>query len=248
MSTDFTVIIPARLGSTRLPQKALADIGGKPMIVRVMEQALRSGASRVVVATDSDEIEAAVSAAGGQACMTSSEHPSGTDRINEAAAAIGLPADAVVVNVQGDEPLIPPAVIDQIATLLDTSGARMASLFEVIDDEGDDANPNIVKVVTNDSDEALYFSRARIPFDRDGDSPADVCKRHLGIYAYRVSLLNDFVGWPESPLEKLEKLEQLRAMHHGVTIQMAEAASTIPPGVDTAEDLERVRAAIREKG
>lgn len=248
MSPSFTVIIPARLASTRLPDKALADIGGKPMITRVLDQAAQSGASRVVVATDSEVIAEVVRNAGGEACLTSSEHPSGTDRLQEAASVLGLSGDDVIVNVQGDEPLIPPAVIDQVASLLMQSSARMASLYEKITEKRDADNPNVVKVVTNERDEALYFSRARIPFDRDGIAQVGVCRRHLGIYAYRASLLDDFVAWGACELESIEKLEQLRAMYHGVTIKMAEAVSMIPPGVDTVEDLERARQAFEVDG
>ncbi len=248
MNPSFTVIIPARLASTRLPDKALADIGGKPMIARVLEQASQSAATRVVVATDSEAIAEVVRTAGGEACLTSSSHPSGTDRLQEAAAMLGLSGDDVIVNVQGDEPLIPPAVIDQVASLLMQSSARMASLYEQITEKRDADNPNVVKVVTNERDEALYFSRARIPFDRDGVAQIGVCHRHLGIYAYRASLLDDFVAWGACELESIEKLEQLRAMYHGVTIKMAEAVSMIPPGVDTVEDLERARQAFEVDG
>lgn len=241
MSSSFTVIIPARLASTRLPDKPLADIAGKPMIMRVVEQASQSGAARVVVATDSERIADVVQAAGCEFVMTSPDHPSGTDRLQEAAHLLALHADDIVVNVQGDEPFIPPAVIDQVASTLRASGARMASLYEPIQSPSDAADPNIVKVVTNEADEALYFSRACIPHDRDSGAAPVTRKRHLGIYGYRVSLLNDFVGWDACELEETEKLEQLRALWYGVVIQMARANSRIPPGVDTAEDLDRAR-------
>lgn len=244
MTAGFTVIIPARLGSTRLPGKALLDIGGEPMIARVVRQATASEALRVAVATDDDGIAAAAEEAGAVACMTASSHESGTDRLQEAAHILGLGPDDVVVNVQGDEPLIPPAVIDQVAALLADSAAPMASLFEPLAEGEACDNPNIVKVVTNAAGEALYFSRAPIPFDRDGDGRDTGANRHLGIYSYRVSLLDDFVRWGPCALERTEKLEQLRVLWHGRGIRMAAAACDIPPGVDTEADLARVRARL----
>ena len=242
----FTVIIPARYKSERLPGKALIDLAGKPMVQHVFERASRSSAVDVVVATDDERIADVVDAFGGKSCMTSPDHPSGTDRLQEAATKLGLGADDLVVNVQGDEPLIPPAVIDQVARNLATSGARMATLCERISDWREVVDPNIVKVVTDLNDMAVYFSRAPIPYDRaQSSSVAQVeYKRHLGIYAYRVSLLEDFVRWPPSPLEKAERLEQLRALWHGVDIHVAQAAVSIPPGIDTEQDLRRTREAL----
>jgi 3-deoxy-manno-octulosonate cytidylyltransferase (CMP-KDO synthetase) len=248
----FTVVIPARYGSTRLPGKALLDIAGKPMVEHVYQRARESRAERVVVATDDERIVAAVESFGGEAVMTSAEHPSGTDRIEEVARRLGLPDDAQVVNVQGDEPLIPAAVIDQVAdNLARHSDAGIATLCEPIDSIEDFLNPNIVKLVADRSGMALYFSRAPIPWDRDGFAggaeqgavPANA-RRHLGIYAYRVALLRQFVGWPPAELERYESLEQLRALANGARIHVADAVAAVPPGVDTAADLEAVRALV----
>ncbi len=203
---------------------------------------MKSHARTVAVASDSQEVIDAVARLGIRTCLTDADHPSGTDRLEEAACQLGLGQEDIVVNLQGDEPLMPPAVIDQVADCLANSQVSMASLYENVDDGDGVDDPGIVKVVTNEKDEALYFSRAAIPFDRDGMSSA--YKRHLGIYAYRVSLLQQFVKWGSSPVEEIEKLEQLRALWRGERIQMAPAAVKIPPGVDTLEDLERVRAVL----
>ena len=242
----FSVIIPARYASERLPGKPLLDIAGKPMIQHVFERACQSAASRVVVATDDERIASAVTAFGGEVCMTSAEHPSGTDRLQEAAAQMGLGENELVVNVQGDEPLIPARVIDQVADNLAATGAGMATLYERITQWADVVDPNKVKVVVGANGMALYFSRAPIPWDRAMQQSPDKVeyKRHLGIYAYRVSLLNDFVGWPPAPLEEAERLEQLRALWQGVPIHLDEAAATIPAGIDTQDDLARVRALL----
>lgn len=250
---NYSVIIPARYGSSRLLGKPLLDIGGKPMIQRVYERACSSSASRVVIATDDERIAEAAGAFGAEVCMTSAEHPSGTDRIEEVTRRLGLGEDEIVVNVQGDEPLIPPAVIDQVAANLAASpDAGIATLCEPIVGSAELFNPNVVKVVADDTGHALYFSRAPIPWNRDAwaagqppaGSPVDA-RRHLGIYAYRVSFLRGFVTWPPARLEQMEALEQLRAMAQGVTIHVADACETVPGGVDTSEDLEQVRALLQ---
>ena len=239
----YTVIIPARHASERLPGKPLLDIAGKPMIQHVYERASRSSAERVVVATDDDRIATAVRAFGGEVCMTAVSHPSGTDRLQEAAASLGLGPDDLVVNVQGDEPMIPAAVIDQVANNLVAAGTEMATLCERITEWAHVIDPNKVKVVMAEDGTALYFSRAPIPWDRSANHSTDtgVYWRHLGIYAYRVRLLNDFVRWSPSPLEQTERLEQLRALWHGARIHVAEAVESLPAGVDTPEDLENLR-------
>jgi 3-deoxy-manno-octulosonate cytidylyltransferase (CMP-KDO synthetase) len=252
---SFLVIIPARFGSTRLPGKPLLDIAGKPMIQWVWERAGASAASRVVVATDDARVAAAVEGFGGEVCMTRASHESGTDRLQEVAAQLGLDDEQIVVNVQGDEPLIPPAVINQVAAnLAGSQRAQIATLAKRIREREDVFNPNVVKVVVDNTLHALYFSRAPIPWDRESwnGSAADaaaplggVWARHIGIYAYRVGFLHRFVTWPVGLLERLEKLEQLRAMEQGVAIHVDESCEEIPAGVDTAEDLERVRGLLR---
>jgi 3-deoxy-manno-octulosonate cytidylyltransferase (CMP-KDO synthetase) len=248
----FTVVIPARHASTRLPGKPLLDIAGKPMIRHVYERACASSAQRVVIATDDERIAQAAAAFGAEAIMTASSHVSGTDRIEEVCRELGLAADAIVVNVQGDEPMIPAAVIDQVAAnLAARPEAAIATLSEPIGSPADLFNPNIVKLVRDERGFALYFSRAPIPWERDrftgGAVPEQIpeeCRRHLGIYAYRVSFLKDFVSWPPARLEQLESLEQLRALAQGARIHVADAVATVPPGVDTQADLEHVRALI----
>lgn len=249
MTVPFTVVIPARYASTRFPGKPLQDIAGKPMIQRVWEQARLSGATRVVVATDDPRIQAACQGFGAEVVMTRDDHESGTDRLAEVTAALGLGSDAIVVNVQGDEPLIPPAVIDQVAANLAASAeAGMATLSEPLLDAHQLFNPNVVKVVTDVNGLALTFSRAPLPWARDAlaqrptELPEGVLyRRHIGIYAYRAGFLQDFVRWGPCWLEKTESLEQLRALWHGVRIHVADAQVAPPPGVDTPEDLERVR-------
>jgi 3-deoxy-manno-octulosonate cytidylyltransferase (CMP-KDO synthetase) len=250
---EFSVIIPARYQSTRLPGKPLIDLAGKTMIQRVYEQALDSDASRVIVATDDDRIAGAVEEFGGQVCMTSSDHSSGTDRLQEVCSILGLSDEHIVINVQGDEPLIPPAVINQVANNLNQSNAEMATLSETIDRIEDFLDPNIVKVVSDNLSHAIYFSRAPIPWPREEFSSSQSelprqleCQRHLGIYAYRVSLLNKFVKWPESTLERIERLEQLRALWHGVAIHIEQSIENIPPGVDTESDLKRTLALLEK--
>ncbi|MDA1302322.1 MAG: 3-deoxy-manno-octulosonate cytidylyltransferase [Proteobacteria bacterium] len=237
---NFSVIIPARYASQRLPGKPLRDIVGKTMIQRVYEQALQSRAVDVVVATDDRRIHDVVTGFGGRACMTSDRHASGTDRLQEAASQLGYTEDDVVVNVQGDEPLIPPAVINQVADNLVESGAMMATLCEPIGRLSDFQDSNVVKVVTDQDDFALYFSRAPIPWPRDTPTDLTLARKHLGIYAYRVSMLNRFVTWQPAPVEQTEKLEQLRALFHGIRIHTAISDCLIPAGVDTEADLQRV--------
>ncbi|MFK7730061.1 MAG: 3-deoxy-manno-octulosonate cytidylyltransferase [Pseudomonadales bacterium] len=250
----FTVLIPARYASSRLPGKPLRELAGKPMIQWVVEAAQKSKASRVVVATDHDDIARCVNEFGGEAVMTSTTHVSGTDRLQEAAQMLGLAERDCVVNVQGDEPLVPANVIDQVAdNLINSSWAEMATLCEKIQSTAEFLNPNAVKVVFDEKKSALYFSRAPIPVCRDEPlSSTDsvlpeqlVAHRHLGIYAYRVGFLNKFVHWPEHPLEQCEKLEQLRALAHGVTIHVEPSCCTIPAGVDTEEDLNSVDRYLR---
>ncbi len=251
---SYSVVIPARYGSTRLPGKPLLDIAGKPMVQRVWEQALGSAAGEVLIATDDERIVQAAAAFGAEVCLTSSDHLSGTDRLREVASQRGWGDDRIVVNVQGDEPLIPPAVIDQVAANLAANpGAGIATLSERIDELGELVNPNAVKVVTDCSGMALYFSRATIPWPRDTfaagatEMPGQgIWQRHIGIYAYRTSFLHRYVCWDPAPLEQLEQLEQLRALYNGVRIHVAEAAEPVPAGVDTEEDLQAVRSRIGE--
>ncbi|MDQ4627713.1 3-deoxy-manno-octulosonate cytidylyltransferase [Janthinobacterium lividum] len=244
----FIVIIPARLASTRLPGKPLADLGGKPMVVRVAEQAALSGAARVIVATDHDSIRAACAAHGVEVCMTRSDHPSGTDRIAEVARTLDLPLDAVVVNLQGDEPLIDPRLLAACAAQI-SAAVPMATCAHPLHDVHDAFNPNVVKVVLDKNGRALYFSRATIPWHRDGfaqskDSlPAGyVPLRHIGLYAYSNAFLQEYPQLSASPLEAIEALEQLRVLWHGVAIAVHVTDSAPAAGVDTPEDLARVQA------
>jgi len=232
----FTVVIPARHASTRFPGKPLVDIAGKPMVVRVCERAAQSGASAVHVATDDERIFQAVKAGGYAALMTRADHPSGTDRLAEAAAQLKLKDDEVVVNVQGDEPLISPRLISQVAGAL--GGCEMSTACHAIHDQASLSNPNVVKVVLDAKGYALYFSRSRIPYPREGEG---ICYRHAGIYGYRAGFLKKFSSLEVSPLEKTEALEQLRALWHGYRIAVVVSAEEIPPGVDTPQDLEAVR-------
>lgn len=248
----FVVVIPARFASTRLPGKPLLAIAGKPMIQHVYERAMQSNATRVIVATDNEQIKNAVESFGGNVVMTSDQHVSGTDRLEEVAYQLRMKDAEVIVNVQGDEPLIPPRVINQVAlNLLNNKSASIATLCESINSVGELFDPNIVKVVANQQSMALYFSRAAIPWARDAFAkdkaqlPADVeYKRHIGIYAYRVSFLHQFVKWAPAPIELAESLEQLRAMWYGANIHVSDAVESIPGGVDTQADLERVRQLI----
>jgi len=240
---EFLVVIPARLGSTRLPRKPLADIGGKPMVVRVAERAQQSNAQSVVVATDSPEIQAVCDQYRIECLLTSADHPTGTDRIAEVAQLLKLPADTLVVNVQGDEPLIPPELINQVAqTLADNVTCAISTVAVPIVDAAEITNPNVVKVVLNRANEALYFSRATIPFVRDPDSKQTITHlRHLGIYAYRADFLEAYTRLDPAQPEQAEALEQLRALWNGYRIAVYTASEAPPAGVDTAEDLERVR-------
>ncbi|QFU76126.1 3-deoxy-manno-octulosonate cytidylyltransferase [Halioglobus maricola] len=250
---SFSVVIPARYGSTRLPGKPLQLIAGKPMVQWVWEQARKSGAGQVIVATDDARIYTAAESFGAEVCMTDPDHPSGTDRLQEVARQQGWADDHIVVNVQGDEPLIPPPLIDQVAMNLgEFSAAGIATLCEPIVELEELKNPNAVKVVTDAQGMALYFSRAPIPWPRDPFAqntetmPAGDWSRHIGIYAYRTGFLHQYVSWAAAPLEELEHLEQLRAMYNGVRIHVARAQQAVPAGVDTAEDLEKVRALLEE--
>ncbi|KZY39872.1 3-deoxy-manno-octulosonate cytidylyltransferase [Oleiphilus sp. HI0081] len=248
---SFKVIIPARYASTRLPGKPLLDIAGKPMIQRVYEQACLSDAEEVVIATDDERIEKVALGFGSKVVMTSAEHPSGTDRLQEVVAKLALADDDIVVNVQGDEPLIPPKVINQVAKNLSLApGAGIATLCESIVKVEDVFNPNAVKVVFDLNGMANYFSRAPIPWCRDQFSDPKALTaipdgasyyRHIGIYAYRVGFLNAYVNWPPSMTEKLESLEQLRALSNGVSIHVEQALESPPPGVDTETDLQYLR-------
>ncbi|NWG38953.1 MAG: 3-deoxy-manno-octulosonate cytidylyltransferase [Hydrogenophilaceae bacterium] len=245
----FRVVIPARYASSRLPGKPLADIAGKPMVVRVAERAAQSGAAEVIVATDEERVLRAVEKAGFRALMTSPDHASGTDRIAEVAAKLGCAEEDILVNVQGDEPLIPPALIRECALALTLhEAAAIATLAHPLHDEADFRNPNIVKVVTDAQGYALYFSRAPIPWPRDAFAagqglPAGLpILRHIGLYAYRASFLAAFGGLAPAPLERFEMLEQLRALWHGYRIAVAVTPDSPGVGVDTPEDLERVRA------
>jgi 3-deoxy-manno-octulosonate cytidylyltransferase (CMP-KDO synthetase) len=243
---SFTVVIPARLASTRLPNKPLADIGGLPMIVRVAQRAALSGAERVVVATDAPEVATACAAHGVQALMTRADHPSGSDRLAEAVEQLGLADDAAVVNVQGDEPLIAPAMIDACAaTLAAQPDCVMATVAHALQDPAEFANPNVVKLVTDKAGRALYFSRAPIAWWRDGAGQPNQALRHVGLYAYRAGFLRRFPTLAVSPLEQIESLEQLRVLWHGERIAVHISPEQPGPGVDTPEDLARVRLLIK---
>jgi len=246
---SFTVIIPARYASTRLPAKPLLDIAGKPMIQHVFDQANKSNAQRVVIATDDQRIFEVAQGFGAQVVMTSDLHPSGTDRLEEVVTKLDLPKQDIVVNVQGDEPMIPPELINQVAgNLSKRASAGIATLCEEITDIEQVFNPNVVKVVFNNNGMASYFSRAPIPWCREGFSRQDKLLpknasyyRHIGIYAYRVGFLKNYVKWAPSMTEQLECLEQLRALSNGVDIHVEPALFSPPAGVDTLDDLERLR-------
>ena len=242
-ATDFLVVIPARLGSSRLPRKPLADLGGKPMVVRVAERAKQSNAQSVIVATDSAEIQTVCDTHRIECLLTSPDHPTGTDRIAEVAQVLKLAKDALVVNVQGDEPLIPIELINQVAqTLADNSNCAISTVATPIMDHTEIENPNVVKVVLNRAQEALYFSRAAIPFLRDQHMQSYAAYlRHLGIYAYRADFLQAFTRLEPAPPEQAEALEQLRALWNGYRIAVHIADKAPPAGVDTPEDLERIR-------
>lgn len=248
---SFTVLVPARLASTRLPNKPLADIAGLPMVVRVAQRARQSGALRVVVAGDDASIIEACQAHGVDALLTRQDHASGTDRLAEACERLGLDGDAIVVNVQGDEPLIDPALIDAVAaTLAAHPQAAMSTAVHAIDSLADFMNPNVVKAVLDAQGHALYFSRAPIPWWRDGSSggaapsvlPSPAPLRHIGIYGYRAGFVRQFPLLSPAPVEAIEALEQLRALWHGHRIAVHVSDVAPGPGIDTPEDLARVRA------
>lgn len=248
----FRVVIPARYASTRLPGKPLADIAGKPMVVRVVEAVAACGADEILVATDDARVAAAVAAHGHRAVMTRADHPTGTDRLAEVAALAGWSGDEIVVNVQGDEPLIEPALVrDAAAALAADPGAAIATAAHALHDVAEFLNPNIVKVVLGADGRALYFSRAPIPWPRDAFAAdrsalpdAFPARRHIGLYAYRVNFLQRYGALPPAAVEQWESLEQLRALAHGFAIRVIDCASAPAAGVDTPEDLERVRRAF----
>ena len=246
MTTVFDVIIPARYGASRLPGKLLRDIAGKPMIHRTYERALESKAERISVATDDDGIARAVDSFGGTVCRSQSEHATGTDRIAETVENLSFDKDRIIVNLQGDEPCVPGELIDQVAECLaGTTEAEMATVSLPLVRHEDMNDPSVVKVVVDRCGYALYFSRASIPFFRNDIPPGNAThprymRRHIGLYAYRVGYLRRFVSLDPSPLEEVEKLEQLRALWHGDRIAVAAAESIPGPGVDTLADLEEV--------
>ncbi|KAE9527163.1 3-deoxy-manno-octulosonate cytidylyltransferase [Testudinibacter aquarius] len=251
----FSVIIPARFASSRLPGKPLADIAGKPMIQHVWQQAKKSGAERIIVATDHAEVAAVATAFGAEVCMTSEQHNSGTERLAEVVTKCGLADDEVIVNVQGDEPLIPPSIIRQVAQNLVNNTVNMATLAVKIEEADELFNPNVVKVLTDKNGLVLYFSRAVIPWDRDqfalfkqGKIQAadlDLAKnhylRHIGLYAYRAGFIRQYVQWQPTALEQIESLEQLRVLWYGEKIHLQLADEVPAVGVDTFDDLEKVR-------
>ena len=245
---SFTVIIPARYASSRLPRKPLADIAGKPMIQHVWEKAQQAGANRVIIATDHEEIEQVAKTFGAEVCMTSTKHNSGTERLAEVIEKMAITDDEIIVNVQGDEPLIPPVIIQQVAQNLAENQVNMATLAVKLETKEELFNPNCVKVVTDQKGMALYFSRAAIPFARDHFADCNDAfvasqsyLRHIGIYAYRAKFVNQYICWQPTVLEKLESLEQLRALWYGEKIHVELAKEAPQVGVDTLEDLERVR-------
>lgn len=253
---EFIAVIPARFASTRLPGKPLADIAGKPMVVRVADQARKSGAQRVVIATDHPEVKAAAERHGHVALMTRADHAQGTDRIAEIVAQLKLGDDAIVVNVQGDEPLIDPVLISKVAeTLAGKPLAAIATAAHIVSDAREFFSPNVVKVVCDVNGYAHYFSRAPIPYARDAFAAGTSvlpegfpALRHIGIYAYRASFLKRYAALAPAPTEQIEALEQLRAMFHGYRIAVHVWAGVLAPGVDTAEDLARVRSIFDKSG
>ena len=254
--TQFTVIIPARYASSRLPGKPLADIAGKPMIQHVFEQAKQSGASRIIIATDNEQVATAAKNFGAEVCMTAESHNSGTERLAEVVEKLAIPDNEIIVNIQGDEPLIPPVIVKQVAENLAKYPVNMASLAVNIDEPEELFNPNVVKVLTDKDGYVLYFSRAAIPWDRDQFAKMDdVTKlqlsaqylRHIGIYAYRAGFIKHYVQWQPTALEHIEKLEQLRVLWNGEKIHVELAKEVPAVGVDTAEDLEKVRSILTKK-
>lgn len=240
----FIVVIPARYESTRLPGKPLIDIHGKPMVLHVMERAKETGAERIIVATDHVKILEVITSEGGEACLTSAGHASGTERLAEVTEKYGFSDTDIIVNVQGDEPMIPPAMIHQVAENLANTSLGMATLATPVISRTDLMNPNVVKVVMDAFGHALYFSRAPIPWKRDvsmTEKNKVTAFRHIGIYAYRVDFIRRYIAWGQSPLEEIEKLEQLRVLWHGEKIHVGLAKEIPPEGIDTPEDLERIR-------
>ena len=239
----FNIVIPARFGSTRLPGKALLPIADKPMVAWVWERAMQADAEHVVVATDDQRIVDEMTSRGAQVAMTRADHASGTDRLAEVVDQLGWADDAIVVNLQGDEPLMPVANIQRVAAMLnETAGADMATLMEPLA-AADADQQSVVKVVSSEAGRALYFSRSAIPSHREGGVPAPMF-RHIGLYAYRAAFLQTFVGWPPAVAEQSESLEQLRALAHDAHIQIELAPATVPAGVDTESDLAAVRALL----
>lgn len=251
---EFRVVIPARFSSTRLPGKVLRLVGGRPMIEHVHRVAQASGASQVIVATDDERVATAVRGFGGEVCMTAASHQSGTDRLSEVAQRLGWSEDIIVVNLQGDEPLMPPALVAQAARELaehpDAHISTVAGRFDTVEEWRD---PNVVKVLRDAGGYALYFSRAPIPWDRDGFAsgkptlPLGLGWRHIGLYAYRVGVLRRFSALPATAIERIEALEQLRALHHGLRIFVGTASEQPGPGVDTEDDLKRVESLLKSR-
>lgn len=253
---EFRVIIPARYSSSRLPGKMLLDIAGKPMIQHVYERAMESGAESVAIATDDDRIRQVAEDFGATVCMTSIDHVSGTERLAEAVVALGYLEDDVIVNLQGDEPLIPPVVIRQVAEdLVKFENARVATLYEIIKSTDELFNTNNVKVVMNKRGYALYFSRAPIAWDRDelqmppkkNTKIHNLHYRHVGIYAYRAGFLQEYMEWESSPIEEMEKLEQLRVLWNGGKVHLTEAKEVVPIDVNTEEDFKKIVALLSKK-
>jgi 3-deoxy-manno-octulosonate cytidylyltransferase (CMP-KDO synthetase) len=246
----YSIVIPARFGATRLPGKPLREIAGKPLLQHVYECALRTQAQQIIIATDDERIAQAATGFGADVCMTSTAHQSGTQRINEVITTRGIADSEIIVNLQGDEPLMPAACVAQVAELLGVNpDAQMSTLATAVSHHDDVFDSNVVKVVLNKHGRALYFSRASIPWQRGSyerhrvtDNPDWSCLRHIGIYAYRASYIKEYVALPASPLESLESLEQLRVLWHGGAIVVAEAVEIPGPGVDTEQDFVRVRA------
>ena len=253
MSAGFTLIIPVRYDAQRLPGKPLQVLAGKPLVQHTWEQAQKSGAEAVYIATDDKRIQAAAVAFGAQVLLTSPDHQSGTERVQEAAALLGLPAAAAVVNLQGDEPGMPSSVIDQVAALVTTGAAGIATLCRPLQSTEELFSPHLVKVVRARSGQALYFSRAPVPWAREYFSaegyantpptlPPDIgWERHVGLYAYRAGVLQEWIQLPPAPIERAEQLEQLRPLWHGLPIQVEEAWLPVPPGVDTEEEYQALQ-------
>jgi len=244
------VIIPARYDSTRLPGKALIELRGKTLLERVFECACKSKANRIIVATDDKRIQQAALVFGAEVCMTSSAHTSGTERLAEVVEKLNIDGDEVVVNLQGDEPLMPGSLIDQVSDVLLNSDAPMSTACHAIESIEDVLNPNVVKVVFGIDGQALYFSRSVIPYNRSDPeldfTSAEIYYRHIGIYAYRAAFMKKYVSWPVCELEKLESLEQLRVLWNAEKITVCEAKEMPGPGIDTKEDMEKVLAILEK--